>query len=483
MRMMMILGALLIVVLIVMSFPQRKTAENDEERVFLHDSREFKKQQIDFLLPKFVEEGIAGVQVSKGKISVPRQHRQKCNEIIRNADFSKLTDTTGNQPGAFARTFLSPSEKERIALEKKLATLKSILGRLSGIRDSIIVYDQVKASTFKRKLIHSAVVTLWAKEGHVIEQLHAATARRIVKSAFAGMEESEVLVVDGDTGMTFSSVDESTSDRLMVKNQLDLEATRQEFAKQCKKLISEYGAAEVKVKMTLEERRNPLPPKPQINVELHADSQHEEDEVVANGNGQIGTVSQKKVQTPAQPEFENVLIKRLLGIQVSIEKSAIEDYLRKHLGLRNEISDDQFSRGVVSVRNEITKKIVSWIRSEGIDVDSDIVAVSVLPAEPIEELSAETPTVSTARNTTYLVGLGLALVVSSVLITAGFKSRSPQNRVNNPNQFSNAGRDFVNRSQTNPGALLADEVNDVVQSEPEKSAQAFQDFVTGETTP
>ncbi|MEC9092959.1 MAG: hypothetical protein VX438_09660, partial [Planctomycetota bacterium] len=220
MRLAAVLTGITLVIVLACSTPYWKSPEADDERVFLHDGRQFQKKQIDYLLAKFAEEGMTGVTASKGKISVLKKFKSKCNEVIRSSEFAKLSGASESQAGMLARSFMSPTDKENLEETKKLNTLKSILVQISGIRDAIIVYDKIKATSFKRQMIHSAVVTLWAKEGHVIEQLHAATARQIVKGSFAGMNEDDVLVVDGDTGLTFSSKEESNLDKVIVKNQI-----------------------------------------------------------------------------------------------------------------------------------------------------------------------------------------------------------------------------------------------------------------------
>ena len=198
MRIIVVTCAVALAFVIFWSMQNWGNVEPDDERVFLHDGREFQKLQIDFLMTKFVEAGITGSTSSNGKISVLSRFRKKCNEILRNSDFSSLGNQNDSITDSLSKSFMSPAEKERMAKKKKIQTLNSLLARLSGIREAIILYDQVRAKSFSREYVHSAVVTLWAKEGHVIEQLQAATARQIVKTAFAGMSEEDVLVVDGD---------------------------------------------------------------------------------------------------------------------------------------------------------------------------------------------------------------------------------------------------------------------------------------------
>ncbi|MEE2641517.1 MAG: hypothetical protein VX768_12890, partial [Planctomycetota bacterium] len=363
---------------------------------------------------------------------------------------------------------------------QKITLLEQILQRNSGIREAIIVHDQAKGATFQRKEVHTALVTLWATEGNVIENLQATTARQVVVNAFAGMQEEDVTVVDGDTGMSFHPRDNSRMDQLIAKNQLDLETARQQYTNQFRRLLYEFGSCEIDVRMNLEKRSHVVQRIPQ---EGGADEKADlpQVEVVANGKGKIRPKGAPAAGIEKRtPEFATVLIKRLIGIEVTLQQGDVEDYLKKQMGLKTGTSEEQYSRGVVNIRNEITKKIISWIRSQGIEVGPDIVSVTVLSAAvETREPAAKTESAYTAVQVSLIGGGLLLLVMVGVLVTAGFKSRSPVIH-SSTQQFSGAGREFVNRNQATTGSLLVDEVNEVVQSAPGPSAQAFQNLVTGE---
>ena len=53
-----VLTGITLVIVLACSTPYWKSPEADDERVFLHDGRQFQKKQIDYLLAKFAEEGM-----------------------------------------------------------------------------------------------------------------------------------------------------------------------------------------------------------------------------------------------------------------------------------------------------------------------------------------------------------------------------------------------------------------------------------------
>ncbi|MEC9094469.1 MAG: hypothetical protein VX438_17300, partial [Planctomycetota bacterium] len=262
--------------------------------------------------------------------------------------------------------------------------------------------------------------------------------------------------------------------------QIDLESTRQELANQCKKLISEFGKTEVSVKMSLEKRSQIVPPKGQADDSQAKVATGSLAEVVANGKGKI-SVPLAAASSATAAEVQTVLIKRLLGIEVSIQKNVVDEYLKKHMGLITEATGEQFSRGVVAVRNEITKTIVSWIRNQGIDVSSDVVSVSVMPAEFQEELVSDAPEGFESASAAYYSAGGIVLAVVSILVALTWKSRSPEPQP--AHQFSDAGREFVMRNQVSTGSGTPDEVGDVIQFDSDRPVQAFQELASSEVNP
>ena len=423
MRIIIVSSILLVVAAAFWLFPGSTGVTSENGRVYLQDGRIFQKIQVDFLLTEFNKKGIANATASKGKILIPKSARSVCNEIVGSAEFERLAK---KESPSFSATdfFKSPGEKAKDAKSQKLKNLENILTRISGIREAIIVHDETKVPGFSRKTNHSALVTLWAKEGQVISQLHASTARRMVKQSFADMEENDVLVVDGDTGLTFSRDQKSTTDEQIVESQVDLETTKQEFEIQCKKLISQFGESEVKVRMDLEKRILTLPAQP--TSPPANPTQADKSEVVANGKGEINKGVVNTPSTAPLPRQKTVLIKRLFGIDVSIDKKVVSDYIRQNLGGSDSISEEQFTRGIVSVRNEITKSIVLWLRSQqGIDVNSDIVRVAVI-ANEIDPVPAKAETTTAITPTTlYTVAGGILVMMLVVFVMATFKSRTP----------------------------------------------------------
>ena len=101
-------------------------------------------------------------------------------------------------------------------------------------------------------------------------------------------------------------------------------------------------------------------------------------------------------------------------------------------------------------------------------------------AEFQEELVSDVPPVIGSSQVTYYSAGAIIFIVVSILIALSLKSRSPAEPSKTSQQFSGAGRDFVSRNQATTGSVLADEVSEVIQFDPDRSAQAFQNLVSGE---
>lgn len=406
----------------------------NHKKIYLQDGREFQEKQIEFLLKRFNEQGIHDVQVTKGKILIPDSCRESCNSIVSSSEFLKLSTT--KPATGLPNPFVPPSEKERLARERKIQQLESILMQISGIRDAKIFHDQSKARGFQRELIQTALVTLRAREGHVIGHVQAASARQIVKNAIAGMKESDITVVDGDTGMVFRHDAESDTDRQTIQNHLDLENTRIEFEKQCREVISRFGSAEVNVRMGLEEQlvfvrasrapdeRQPDPP-PGIGV-------------VTNGKGKIGTRKPDKKPEPVMGIPKKIVVKRLKGIDVNVSRDAVKNFVAQQAGNGRMPTPEQLSRGTVALRNEITKEIVLWLRGQkGIEVGSDVVNVSIARSQ--EPAVAEEPKTELDNKRPLIVAVSIIGSIGLLIVAfVGWKPRNPNASVDRPDQNRSA---------------------------------------------
>ena len=215
----------------------------------------------------------------------------------------------------------------------KLRRLENILRQIAGIRDVIILYDEAKSSDFSRRRLQTAAITLWSEEGESISQVHAVTTTKIVCKAFAGMEESNVLVVDGGSGMILQSSSASKEIATPLTYQLELEALRRQIELESRKLLTKFGETQVTVRMDLE-RRTVLPL--QVSKEpVPNEERNKESSVVANGTGSISTKSKNDDELPeSRPKPKVVMIKRLMGIEVSIPKNAVNQHIQQSMGNR-----------------------------------------------------------------------------------------------------------------------------------------------------
>lgn len=472
-----IILTLAIAFLITQNFSGR---DDDDNRAYLHDGREFKKNEIDFLLAKFVEKGVTGVITNNGKVSVLKKDIAKCYSIVNSSDFEKLDSAQVSRGSFLPRVFMPPSEQQRLANQEKISKLQEIILASSAIANVEIVYDQVKDNSFRRELIHSAVVTLTSADGHVISRSDASTVRRVVAKSFAGMAEKDVsVVVDFYTYPYFDGAIDTEQEKNLVLNQLDLETTRKKYVSQVQKLVAEFGESQVVVNMELAKKARPVSvSQNELNTR---DIVPDAIQATVNGVAKIDSETDRLSRPPSTPNQEIVTVKRLFGIEVSIDSEVVRRYLQRNMGILRAASEEQFSRAVTAIRNEITKKTTGWIRNQGVDFSPDLVSVIVAPEENKEIVEAITePAVD---HTNLLVGVTTAIL--AVFITAVFflfKQRIPASSVgrNQSDQFSESGRNFVSRNQATTGSILVDEIQEAVRNDPDVSVQAFQNLVRGD---
>lgn len=395
-----------------------------ETTFLLQDGRKFAPYQIQFLVTKLAEHGITDVVEHQGTLKLPRKYRSQCTQIVESSEFCQLEDASAPSQAAFSNPFISPSEKQRLAKQQKIEQLQDILKRISGIRDAAVVHHEKKTGDFSRAEMQTGSITLWAEEGKVIGRLQATTARRILCSAFAGLDEAEVPVVDGDTGMTFTHDADQDHSQPNAIHQLDLDSTRHQIEVQTRKLLTKFGQPELEVLMKLETRvlePRPEPPKiPPRQNDLESIA-----EVVPNGVGRIQPASPPDPPEPRESEPEVVHVKILERIKVSFPPASIEKYVRERLGTGDELSDEQFSRGTVAMRNEITKELLGLLRGyRDLEFGSDPVTVSLLPPPPTAP-DAQSIQLTAWQSKLVLPSLaGIGLVVASVLMFSNRKSRA-----------------------------------------------------------
>ena len=456
--------------------------ESSDERVYLHDGREFKKNEIEFLLSKFMESGVTGVLTNNGKVSVFKKDVPKCYTVINSADFEKLATPQSSNNNLLTRSFLTPSAQQRLATQEKIAKLQKIILASPAIANVEIVYDQAKDNSFRRELLHSAVVTLTSADGHVISQSDASTVRQVIAKSFAGMAEKDVsVVVDFYAYPYFDGEIETEQEKNLVLNQLDLETTRKKYVSQVQKLVAEFGDSKVVVDMELAKKTRPV----SISQEDLRKPNVVTDAIQAsiNGRAKIDSSNKKPHKPDSSPNQEIVTVKRLFGIEVSINADVVNRYLQRNMGILRSASSEQFSRAVTAIRNEITKKTISWVRNQGVDFSPDLVSVIVAPEEENEVVEAST---EPAADRTRLI-VGGAVAIAAILICALFfamKQRNPGNVLgrNRSDQYSASGRSFVSRNQATTGSVLVDEIQEAVQNDPDVSVQAFQNLVRGDSS-
>ena len=450
------------------------------QQQYLQDGRKFSNLQIDFLLARFSRNGIPVVGIKDGMIRINSTHKSKCNKFLESPEFAKLEEDSKKQESSFGSAFLPPSEKERLAKQKKLHQIEGIISGLEGLRDAVIFHDQARPENFSRRNIHTANITLWAQQGHLVGPLQAASARQILSSSIVGLRESDILVVDGDTGVTFPYREDSANDRFETESQRDLEATRRQIESQTRKLVSRFGDSDIVVRMDLEKRAIRIMPDPRANAK-NIDRTKQESKVVPNGTGSIKTRNSVKTkQNVPEVQTRTIVIKRLLGIDVLLKRESVTRHIRQQHGTEHEVSEEQFSRGTAQLRNEITKELLSWLKGQnGIDVGSDLISVMIAPEQESEMLSE-----SEANQNPIISGMtpmiaSIGIIAAGLLFTLSWKSR--KNNIASNEALSGGGRSFVSRNQTNAGRELAEEANEVVHSTPANSARAFQNLVTGDT--
>ena len=463
-----------------------KQHARDQERILLHDGRLFSESQGERLLERFAESGIENVQFVKGQISIPSSARMKCNEIVQQTKLENSPSSSSRQMGALTRSLLTPSQEARLEREEKLEKIRSILTDFSEVRTATIVYDNEVRSTFDRKKIHSAVVTLWPLEDKQIDVELAKTVQQIVQKSFAGMSDSDVLVVDGSCGKTYSQSTSSLDQDAQAE--IELSEIKRRIVAVCRGVVAEFGNSQISIDL-IPAKTNSNAPARETNEKnqptesaLPKKLRNEVKEVVLNGTGKIQAASSTKQQMeskPANKEQVHEFAAQLLGIEVEVKDEVVNKYIRERIGIRGEITSEQFARGVTGLRNEVTQKIIQRFHGQGIQMPSELVTLRLISKKKVDLPQVQTAASDPSTPYYSLIGGGIIGITSILGYLIWNQWRRRSNRTENRARYSEAGRTFVNRSQATTGSVLMEEVHDAVQTDPERSIQAFQELVNG----
>ncbi len=495
-----------------------------KDSIELQDGRVFTAQEIEFLSGKLEQQDISVLANKEGRLQVARQDRERCNAILRSEEFTSLKKNTSSSQGFLPRSFISPSEQSRLAMEEKLERLRSILKRMQGIRDAIIVYDQAKGRSFQRDSVHSSVVTLWASENNLIQKSHAVTAKQLVLYAFAGLKKETVLVIDGDSGKIFAALDEIPGDPSDGIHSRDIAIARQAYIEKCELLLQEFGTSQIQIQLFSGHPSSDEQTDKEIPLEVPATNTfakrkpssnlpNEKIEAVPNGTGKIfprtprskpglASVDQSTPATTGDSARDSVLAShrefdspndprpnakssalklhhQIASIKISMQEKEVKRYLREKMQTGAEVTRQQFSRGVVTVRNEVTKKIVATLRKQAVIIDAQRVSFEVVLQEKVQQAARKDSKSAVPKKANFPVSplfLTFAAIGMAGLI---WKKSSKAHRRKNPERYSADGRNFVSRNMATTGSVLTDEIREVIQTKPEHSKRVFQDLVQG----
>lgn len=464
--------------------------DQGEQNVWLHDGREFTKPEIEFLLKTFRREGLTDVLEEKGRIRVASGCRAACNKILSSREFAKASSLSEHSASLFPRSLMPPSEQQRLLHQEKIEKIRDVLLRMDKIKDVEIIYDRTKKENFSRDIEHSAIVAISMEGSQKIDPALARSAKQIMYRAFAGMSIDDISVIDGKNGTTVEAMDKTTGGVAAGRTNPIAAETESDWTKQCHRLLAEYGEPIVKIELETASAitQRSVAEVPETSSAGNSDKVHQM-EAVLNGEGKINVrhkvVPVSHIEHAGEQSATSGLASdkdfAIKSMKISFPRSAVEKYLSAAVGQDSNLNDQQFARGVTGLRNETTRRILAWGRSEGVSIRSELISVTIDSESKDSKDSmnvVNSPSDSSPGEQPSLIlivaGMGVGILALGVLAYWQFNfKRNNKTSSSAAGEYSVAGRTFVNRNMANTGAVLVDEIEEVVQNDPETSARAF----------
>ena len=194
-------GLLLLAVVVSLGYLFRYQVAGPGE--YLLGGEPFPHSQLTDMEAAFAEAGLSGHKVENGQIRIPRgQHSAYVAALAAgNAlpyEYGEYM-TSSMQDGSVYKSKDLLKQSLSIAKQQELS---QIINWLPGIRKAAVIYDAETKRGLVSQTIKSASVIVTPKGNGELDLAVAASIRRLVKGAFAGLKAEEITVTDANTGLT-----------------------------------------------------------------------------------------------------------------------------------------------------------------------------------------------------------------------------------------------------------------------------------------
>ena len=192
---------LVVVLLIIGSAAWYANRDFNDQQVFLYGGRDFSPAEIGAMETALGRAGIEDYDIVENRIQIRQSQRAEVLKVIDDAD-SVPRCIAGYEPAnAGFSPFMTGAQQRNLEKSKKQDKICAMIREIKGISDVMVEYDETRSSGFPRRTDRTAAVSVRPDGQRMLEGYEVETIRSMVQRAVAGMEPTDIVVIDGNSGI------------------------------------------------------------------------------------------------------------------------------------------------------------------------------------------------------------------------------------------------------------------------------------------